>query len=184
VAEVEVSPQAFANVSFEHARIQELASTLADQLGITVPVRISVDERTPLSKVRQTSLDPVALEIESGALEDNKRPRQFGEREAADVLGRALAKAADRLDPAFGAPALDEQLPLPHLTAWDTYCVGRLVRLGYEPQRQRRLYAFELRHGFTDEAVVAFERIWSAESLTWAELVAISDVTRAVVDAA
>lgn len=184
MADVEVTPGSFANVFFDHAQVVGVVERLADQFGISAPVRVVVDESTPLSKVRQTSIDPVVLAVESGALEDNKRPRHFGEVQAADALGRALAKAADRLDPAFGAPDLDEQLPLPHLTAWDTYCVGRLVRLGYAPQRQRRLYTFELRHGFTDVAIAAFEQLWHAESLTWPEIVAISDETRAVIDAA
>jgi hypothetical protein len=184
VAQVEITPESFQNVFFEHAQIEAVASKLIDDLGITAAVRIDVDESTPLSKVRQTSVDPLVLAVESGALEDNKRPRQFGEVQAADALGRALAKAADRLDPSFGAPDLDEQLPLPHLAAWDTYCVGRLVRMGYAPQRQRRLYTFELRHGFTDVALAAFEQLWNAESLTWPEIVAISDEARAVIDAA
>lgn len=184
MADIEITPETFENVFFEHAQIHEVTSTLVDQLGISAPVRIEIDETTPLSKVKQTSVDPVVLTVESGALEDNKRPRQFGEVQASDALGRALAKAADRLDPAFGAPALDDQLSLPHLTAWDTYCVGRLVRLGYAPQRQRRLYTFELRHGFTDAAIAAFDQLWHAESLTWPEIVAISDETRAVTDAA
>jgi hypothetical protein len=184
VADLEITPGTFQNVFFETTQIEALASRLIEQLGITAPVRIEVDETTPLSKVRQTSVDPVVLAVESGALEDNKRPRQFGEVQAADALGRALAKAADRLDGSFGAPSLEERLTLPHLTAWDTYCIGRLVRLGYAPQRQRRLYTFELRHGFTDVALAAFERLWNAESLTWPEIVAISDETRAVIDAA
>jgi hypothetical protein len=184
VAELEITPQTFENVFFEVAQIEAVASKLIAELGITAPVRIEVDETTPLGKVRQTSVDPVVLAVESGALEDNKRPRQFGEMQAADALGRALAKAADRLDPSFGAPDLDDKLDLPHLTAWDTYCIGRLVRLGYAPQRQRRLYTFELRHGFTDVALAAFDQLWNAESLTWPEIVAISDETRAVIDAA
>ena len=184
VADLEITPGSFANVFFEFDEVRSVAATLIEQLGISAPVRIEIDETTPLSKVRQTSVDPVVLTVESGALEDNKRPRHFGPVQAADALGRALAKAADRLDPAFGAPDLDDTPALPHLTAWDTYCVGRLVRLGHAPQRQRRLYTFELRHGFTDVALAAFEQLWNADSLTWAEIVAISDETRAVIDAA
>jgi hypothetical protein len=184
MAGIEITPTEFQNVFFELGQIEAVVSPLVEQAGISTTVRIEVDESTPQSRVRQTSVDPVVLTVESGALEDNKRPRQFGEVQAADSLGRALMKAADRLDPAFGAPGLDEQIPLPHATAWDTYAVGRLVRLGYAPQRQRRLYTFELRHGFTDVAIAAFERLWNTESLTWPEIVAISDETRAVIDAA
>jgi hypothetical protein len=179
VAGIEVSPSRFENVAFEADQIEALVARLVAQIGVSADVRVEVDESTPLGKVRLASLDPVTLEVESGALEDNRRPRQFGEVEAADALGRMLCKVADRLDPAFGAPTLDEQPPLPHLVAWDTYAAGRLTRLGYPPQRQRRVYTFELRHGFTDAALAAFEQLWSAESLTWADIVAISDEARA-----
>ena len=48
--------------------------------------------------------------------------------------------------------------------------VGRLERLGYRAQRQRRLYHFRNRHGFTDVADAAFERLWTADGLTWADI--------------
>jgi hypothetical protein len=184
VARVEIVPETFQNVFFDAAEIEALAARLAEQASLDADVRIEIDETTPLSKVRLTSLEPVVLTVESGALEDNKRPRHFGEEQAADALGRALFKAADRLDPGFGAPAIDEQPPLAHNVAWDVYTVGRLVRLGYRAQRQRRVYTFELRHGFTDVALAAFDQLWNAESLTWPEIVAISDETRAAIDAA
>lgn len=184
VASVQISPTSFENVFFEVDQIQAVADRLVDQIGIEVDVRIEVDESTPLAKVKLTALDPVTLTVESGALEDNKRPRQFGERQATDSLGRMLFKVADRLAPAFGAPPLDEQPALAHAVAWDTYAAGRLARLGYAPQRQRRVYTFELRHGFTDVALAAFEQLWTADALTWSEIVAISDETRAVIDAA
>ena len=184
MAGVEVSPTSFENVFFEVDQIEAVASRLIDQIGIGADVRIEVDESTPLAKVKLTSLEPVILTVESGALEDNKRPRQFGELQAADSLGRMLFKVADRLDPSFGAPPLDEQPSLPHAVAWDSYAAGRLARLGYAPQRQRRVYTFELRHGFTDVALAAFEQLWTAESLTWPEIVAISDDTRSAIDAA
>ena len=50
-----------------------------------------------------------------------------------------------------------------------------LERFGYAAQRQRWLYHFRNRHGFTDVADAAFERLWNAPSLTWSEIVALSD---------
>jgi hypothetical protein len=41
--------------------------------------------------------------------------------------------------------------------------------------RQRRLYHFRNRHGFTDVADAVFERVWGADGLSWAELVELSD---------
>jgi hypothetical protein len=61
--------------------------------------------------------------------------------------------------------------------AWDVYGSARLVRLGHfhYNQRQRRLYHFRNRHGFTDVADAAFEQLWSGDGLTWDDLVAASD---------
>ena len=184
MGQVTVTPEAFSNVFFDVADIERVASTLLGQIGLDVDVRIEVDESTPLGKVRLASLDPLVLAVESGALEDNKRPRQFGEAEAADALGRALLKAADRLDADFGAPNLDDPPPLTHSVAWDTYVAGRFARLGYAPQRQRRVYTFELRHGFTDAALAAFDQLWSADGLTFAQIATISDEARTAIDAA
>ena len=47
------------------------------------------------------------------------------------------------------------------------------ARAGWAPQKQRRIYHFRNRHGFTDEADQAFNRLWSADGLTWDELEAI-----------
>jgi hypothetical protein len=66
---------------------------------------------------------------------------------------------------------------------WDVYAVARLARRlrasgdpipDYQAQRQRRLYAFRNRHGFTDAADAAFDRLWRADGLTWPDLLAIS----------
>ena len=59
--------------------------------------------------------------------------------------------------------------------AWAVYSNGRLERFGYPSQRQRWLYHFRNRHGFTDVADAAFERLWSSPSLTWSEITALSD---------
>jgi hypothetical protein len=88
-----------------------------------------------------------------------------------------LFRVRDRLDPAFGDPAADDKLSLPQSVAWDAYCVGRLVRLGFThyDNRQRRLYHFRNRHGFSDAADDAFERLWTADGLTWSDVTALSD---------
>ena len=70
---------------------------------------------------------------------------------------------------------------MPQSVAWDVYCIGRLVRLGFKhyDNRQRRLYHFRNRHGFTDAADEAFERLWTADDLTWSDIAALSDEGRA-----
>ena len=90
------------------------------------------------------------------------------------MLGRLLFEVHDRLDPAFGDPPAEDDLSLPESVAWQVYCVGRLGRLGHQVQRQRRLYHFRNRHGFTDAADEAFDRLWSADGLTWADITGTS----------
>jgi hypothetical protein len=172
---VEIQPERFTMVFYEADEIGAIAQRLLDQLGIgDQQVRIEVDETTPLGRAQVRSLDPVVLAVESGALEDPKRPRQLSPDGAADVLGRLLMRVRDRLDPAFGDPPPDDALDLAASVAWDAHCMGRLSRLGYPPQRKRRLYHFRNRHGFTDLADAAFERLWSAEQLSWADIEGIS----------
>ena len=55
--------------------------------------------------------------------------------------------------------------------------MGRVARMGYPVRRQRYLYAFRNRHGFTDAADGAFEELWSGEDLSWADLDRLSETT-------
>jgi hypothetical protein len=54
---------------------------------------------------------------------------------------------------------------------------GRLVRLGFThyDNRQRRLYHFRNRHGFSDAADDAFDRLWMADGLAWSDIAALSE---------
>jgi hypothetical protein len=179
MAEVTVTPDTWRFVDFDGTRIIGVAARLVDQIGLDRPVRIEVDETTPLARARMISLEPLVLAVESGAFEDPKRPRQLSDRRVADVLGLLLFRADDRLDPGFGEVPPDDELTLPQSTAWDAYAVGRFGRLGYPVQRQRRLYHFRNRHGFSDTADAAFDRLWRAERLTWDDILAVCEETAA-----
>jgi hypothetical protein len=179
VTEVVVSPESFNFVDFSGERIAAVASKLMDEVGLTVPLRLEVDETTPLGRAWLASLEPLVVSVESGAFEDPKRPRQLSERSVADVVGRILFRVRDRLDPSFGEVPADDKLSLPESAAWDAYAVGRLGRLGYPAQRQRRLYHFRNRHGFSDVADSAFERLWNGEGLTWSDIKAVCEETAA-----
>jgi hypothetical protein len=176
---VSVSPETFTLVSYDAAEIASIIDDLVTAIGLPsdLDVRIEVDESTPLGRAQVASIDPLLITVESGALEDPKRPRNLSRTGSADVLGRLLFRVRDRLDPAFGDPAADDKLSLPQSVAWDAYCVGRLVRLGFThyDNRQRRLYHFRNRHGFSDAADDAFERLWTADGLTWSDVTALSD---------
>ncbi|HEV3225309.1 MAG TPA: hypothetical protein VGZ52_00685 [Acidimicrobiales bacterium] len=176
---VTVTPEQFSLVSYDAGEIATIVSELASAIGLPadLDVRLEVDESTPLGRATITSFDPVVIAAESGALEDPKRPRKLSRSGSADVLGRLLFRVRDRRDPAFGDPPDDDKLSLPQSVAWDAYSVGRLVRLGYKhyDNRQRRLYHFRNRHGFSDAADAAFDRLWTADGLTWSDITALSD---------
>ena len=167
---VTVTPEEWAFVFYDGARIAAIGEKLLGEIGLDADVTVNVDESTPLGRVRVASVDPVVLEVEGGAFEDSRRPRHLSENATADTLGKWLLRVRDRRDPAFGTPPADDELSLAESTAWDAYTIGRLARLGYTVQRQRRLYQFRNRHGFSDIADTVFDRLWDAEGLTWVDI--------------
>lgn len=168
---ITVDPEEFRTVEFDRDEIITIAAGLVEQIGLAdVDIEISVDESTPLGRAEVTSVDPIRIEVESGAFEDVKRPRHLSAAGTADVLGRMLFRIRDRHDPAFGEPPDEADLTLAQHTAWDAYSMGRMARLDHDSQRQRRLYHFRNRHGFTDAADAAFDALWSGTDLTWADI--------------
>ena len=173
---VTVDPPAFSYVDFDSGRIAAVAAEVAALAGIPGDVRIQVvvDEASPFGQT-STVIDgrSVTIAVEGGAFEDMHRFRQFSEDNARLVLGRLLFRVADRLDPAFGDPPPDSELTHAEHTAWDAYAVGRFSRkAGVDGGVDRRRYAFRLRHGFSDAADRAFDRLWAASDLTWADILA------------
>lgn len=181
---VSISPEKFTLVQFDRDELHQVLQKLIAAVGLPadIDVEVNVDETTPLGRASITSYDPVVIALESGALEDPKKPRQLSPSGAADVLGRLLLRVSDRRDPAFGEPPPDDELPLRQSVAWDVYSIGRLVGLGYKhyDNRQRRLYHFRNRHGFTDAADEAFDRLWTSEGLSWSDIASLSDNAAAV----
>ena len=182
---VEVRPDTFSMVYFDAAEIRGIVEQLVAQVGLPddLAVTIDIDETTPMGRAVVASLEPVVITAESGALEDVKAPRKLSPQGTADVIGKLLFSVRDRLDPTFGEPPADDDLTLQESVAWEAYCVARLGRLGHPVQRQRRLYQFRNRHGFTDAADDAFDRLWSTEQLTWSEIKAISQEALAALPA-
>jgi hypothetical protein len=123
-----------------------------------------------LARTTLTIGDTITIRAESGAFEDTRKPRQQSETATATSIGRVLLRARDRLHGGFGEAPADDELSLAQMAAWETYCVGRLVRLGIEVNEQRWRYNFRNRHGFTDASDKAFDQIWSSDGLTWGEL--------------
>ncbi|MBV8986126.1 MAG: hypothetical protein JOZ68_12250 [Acidimicrobiia bacterium] len=172
---VTVSPEQFTLVEYDAAEIASIAGELAEKVGLgDRDIRIEVDEKTPLGSSAVVSLDPITITVESGGFEDAKQLRHLSRESVEAVVGRHFMRTKDRLDPAFGAPPEDDKVPIELYTAWDIYAVGRLERLGYPSQRERRRYHFRIRHGFTDAADRVFDRLWEAGGLTWADIEAAS----------
>ena len=175
---VTIEPETFTLVEFDRDELTGVVEQLLDATGLDRPVVLEIDQTTPLgeAKVVSVSDDEIRLHVESGALEDPKRLRKLSPSGSANVLGRLLFRVRDRFDPAFGEPPADGELGLERSTAWDVYAVGRLVRLGFrhENDRQRRLYQFRTRHGFSDASDAAFEALWNGEGLTWADVERLS----------
>lgn len=174
---ITVTPEQFTMVDFDAGTIEKIAQRLAQEVGLPpgLAVTVAIDESIPMGRVHIESTDPAVIRVEGGALENPKRIRQLSEARVVDVLGLLFHQLRDQLDPAFGAPAPEDALPLPHKVAWEVYSAGRVAALGYSAQRQRRLYHFRNRHGFTDAADAAFDRLWTGTNLTWAQVTALSD---------
>jgi hypothetical protein len=173
---VSVTPEEFVYTLFVNGDVRALAQRVADAVGIPAdrPIAVEINEQTPLRRVRVSSLDPIALEVESGALEDPRRPRRLSKDLAEVSLLKALLRIRDRLDGSFADAPPDEKVSQHALSAWHTYAIGRGERLGFVVQRQRQLYDFRNRHQFSDASDAVFDRLWSAESMTWSELEGLS----------
>jgi hypothetical protein len=171
---VSVRPDVFAVVDYDAGHIARLAAEVAAGVGLPADVDlvVVVDEGSPFGST-STAFDAttVTLAVESGAFENPRAIRQLSEPITRLVLGRLLFRVRDRLDPAFGSPPPDSELTFAHHAAWDAYALGRYSRLaGVDGGRDRRRYAFRLRHGFSDAADRAFDRLWGGDGLTWADL--------------
>ncbi|CAN5132298.1 hypothetical protein BH18ACT4_BH18ACT4_16020 [soil metagenome] len=175
-------------MSYEPEAIADIVAGLVERTGLPpgLRVRIDVDESSALQAATLRSVEPVILAVDSGALEDHRRPRRLSAGATTEVVGRLLLLARDRLDPLFGHPPGALSLAPAHAGAWDAYAAGRLVRLGcrHFDDRQRQLYYFRCCHGFSDAADAAFAGLWDAKRLSWADITVISDAVSGRVSSA
>ena len=177
IGQVTVSPSEFVFVKYDATEIANLVAELAAMFEIRNPIHVVVDETTPLAKLSE-ELDgtgpaaTITLRAESGALEDRQHPMSFSADNARESFGRILLRAHDRLRPDFADVPPDIDLTLEQNAAWDTYCAGRLARLGVRVNQQRWRYNHRNRFGFDDGVDVAFDALWVADDLGWADVVA------------
>jgi hypothetical protein len=175
VARVEVTPEQFTLVEYDAGVIAGLAEEIATTVGIPddVPIHIDIDEELPLPLTGSTAdvVDGHAELWFSGAsFEDGRNRATFNEQLARTELAMELFRVGDRLQPRFADAPVDEDLSDGQRAAWQASAEGRAARLGETTRKVRRQYVFRLYNGFTDFADEAFERLWSGDTLTWADL--------------
>ncbi len=112
---VVVAPEQFTFVKYDAGEIAEVVTDLAERIGLANPIRVVVDETTPMaamsSTIDGTSSDAlITIHVESGALEDTKHFTNFNRHHAEISLGRMLLRAHDRLRPDFADAPNDESL--------------------------------------------------------------------------
>jgi hypothetical protein len=176
-ARVSVTPEEFTFVKYDAGEIATIVAELAAQLEMANPIEVVVDETTPLAKISEeisgtSSDDTITLRLESGALEDRQHPMSFSADVARESLGRILLRAHDRMRDDFADAPGDLELSLAENAAWDTYCAGRLARMGVRVNQQRWRYNHRNRFGFSDDVDAHFDQLWTADDLGWVELTA------------
>ena len=177
---ITVSPETFTLVKFDRARLIALAEEAAAAVAFPadVDVVIEVDEALPhpLTGSYAEIVDGRAeLWFTGGSLEDPRYQSALSEVNAIVEFGAALLRAHDRLSDGFIEATADAELSDRMRAIWDTYAEGRLARLdGFEVREPRRRYAYRLYCGFSDVADSAYAQLWTADGLTWADLVEIA----------
>jgi hypothetical protein len=161
---------------FDAPTITLLAERVVSAVGLDCDVTIEVDDSTPAIITEIVRVEPdVELHIAGGAIEHRKRIRQLGHDETLEVLGRLLFRAADRRSPGFADAPAESELDVRQHACWEIYAVGRGVRAGLPGSAPRRRYQLRNRVGFSDAVDVLFDTLWTADGLTWQDLVALTD---------
>ncbi len=179
---IDVQPTEYRFVEYDAAVIAGLADEalarvpgLPDDLDVT----ISVLEDNATTGYRLDALDPVALSVDGGALENHRDPRTLGHHECAVTFTRLFLELYDRRADWFGAPELGSDVDRAHWMAWDVNLHGRVARLGLRQHEPRYRYNFRNRHGFSDRADEVFDQLWTLGDTTWSRIVDLSDAARA-----
>ena len=175
---VEVRPAEFTLVRYDAGVIAGITEELAAKVGVPddLAIVIDVDEElpSPLTGSAVSVADGTAvLWFSGGNFESGRRRMEFDEAMARNELALSLFRTRDRLQPSFADALPDEELSEAQRGVWDAWADGRAARLGETARRVRRQYIFRLYNGFTDVADEAFDRLWSGDEFTWAELEAI-----------
>ena len=173
---ITITPDTYSKVEVDAAEIAAVVGEVRGRIAAVpddLPVVLEIDEDQPTTRMSITSLDPLVFAVESGCLEDTRKPRHFGVEMASVSLAALFIEYLDRIDPDFGAPPLGEPSDFAQKVAWSASIHGRVAREGYRVHRPKHRYNFRNRHGFSDAADEAFDALWSLPNPTWAGIMAI-----------
>ncbi len=181
---VTLIPAEFTLVKFDADEVRALIDRTMAEVSFPddVDVTIEVDEVLPhpLTASAADVVDGAAkLWFTGGCFESPQRQTGLSVDNTRVELGAGLLRAKDRLVGGFANAPADDELDERQRTIWDAYAEARLAALGYPVRVQRRRYTFRLFGGFNDLADAEFERLWSGATLTWDELVTMSDALAA-----
>ena len=170
---ITVAPDPFTLIEYDAAEIRAIIEEAAALAGIPagVDIELEVDEVLFAPLVGHTTDvtdGTIKLWISGGNFEDNRLPRTFSASQARRDLTYMLLRGKDRLSEEFADAPDDHSLTRGERAAWDVYAAGRASRVGIPSRRSAQLYEYRLQHGFTDVADAAFDRLWNAETMSWA----------------
>ncbi len=176
MTEITLDPPVFEMLLFDAGDvIADAAAAIARVPGLELDsLGITVDEMKPTTRMRVTGLDPATVHLESGTLENTKKPRTYSTDAAAVTLTKIAFELAQRRDDGFGAPDLDAELSHAERIAWDVQLIGRVQAAGVRIYAPKYRYDFRNRHGFTDAVDAAFDRLLDLADPTFGDILAIS----------
>lgn len=104
-----VKPTTFVHVDYDADLLSRLVGEALERVSMPSDskITIEIDENLSTNRVRVIELEPIKLEVESGAVEDYKQPRTIGELQASIAFTRLLLEVLDRRSVDFGAPDLN-----------------------------------------------------------------------------
>ena len=182
---IEIRPEKLTLVSYSAEDVAAVIAEEAARVGLpeSVVVHVEVDEVLP-SPLTGSTADVVdgeaRLWLSGGELEDPRYRLELADAQARQVVATSLLRIVDRLGPCAEAPSDTEIGSGRRRAAWDVWAEGRASKLGVRVHRTRRRYHFRIAHGFNDVADSVFDRLWVADELTWADLLAACAQTKAV----
>jgi hypothetical protein len=183
--QIEIRPDKLTLVNYTAEDVATVVAEEAARVGVpeSVAISVEVDEVLP-SPLTGSTADVVdgdaRLWLSGGELEDPRYRLELADAQARQVVAMSLHRIVDRLGPCAEAPSDMEIGSGRRRAAWDVWAEGRTSRLGVPVHPSRRRYHFRIAHGFNDVADAVFDRLWAADELIWADLLAACAQTEAV----